>query len=131
MELLIEDGILLRPYTLAWRREGWRSPPGWTPKRTPAMYELFEKLKEQLPDAPDLYLWDGIERVEGQQRFRERQPWPGWVPLPAPSFPNATPEDKAISSAYRELCQREGAMPADGRYVFERRRMMRDDRAES
>ena len=133
MNLLIENGILLKPYSAPLGRDGkHRRLKGWTPDRT--SYEInarFDEFKAKSPDMPDYLIWAQVENEEGKRLAMLRRPWPGWIPVPAPVSGKATDEDRRISKAYRELFQRmnpergnnahklpEAEWPPDGLYEF-------------
>jgi len=123
MNLLIENGQLLKPYALPWSPDGWTRPPGWTPDRTPGMRERFRLLQAKNQDVPEPLLWHQIEQDEGEYLHAARRPWPGWVMVPAPSMPSATKEDRRISKAYRALFVERGRDVPDGRYRLRNGRM--------
>ncbi len=125
MNLLIEHGQLLKPYALPWSPDGWVIPKDWTPERTPEMTARFDALQAARPEAAPFALWEQVEHDEGERLQSRRKPWPGWVMLPAPSFPNATKKDKRISKAYRRLYVEMDERPPDGRYSFRGGKMER------
>ena len=132
-DLLIENGILLKPHNLSWRPAGWQKPPaGWTPQRTQPILDAADQLQKETPDLPRFLALQQAEQREGERLHALRRPWPGWVPI------NAN-VDRRISKAYRNLfieinpdherltkwdTQNERVTwPLDGRYVFKNGRM--------
>ncbi|MCP4540666.1 MAG: hypothetical protein GY832_26305 [Chloroflexi bacterium] len=104
MNLLIEHGQLLKPYSLPWSPHGWPTlPPGWTPERTTEMRGEFLLLQSEQPDTSPFLLWQQIEAAEGKRLQAARRPWPGWVMVPHPKAALATREDRRISRAYKAL----------------------------
>lgn len=143
MNLLLENGQLLKPCSIPWSRGKWVRPKGWTPQRTPQMTIRFEELSAERDDIPDAVLWGQVEHEEGERRQAARRPWPGWVMVPGPSMPSATKTDRRISKSYRRLFSElneqysdfidNGRQPPagaelvqvpDGQYEFRRGRMM-------
>lgn len=143
MNLLIENGQLLKPRSLPWQPTGWAIPKGWTPERTPEMEVQFDKSQAALPDAPPFVLWAQIQNDEGKRLQLARRPWLGWVMVPSPLSPVATKQDKRVSRAYRRLYSELNVeyskfidnklkpppgvkltVPPDGRYVFRGGRMV-------
>lgn len=137
MNLKIENGILLKPYTAPYTRKqggGHKIRPGWTPERTPEMHARFEELRAERDDIPAFLLWKQVEHERGQQLAKLRRPYPGWFPVGPKSDPD-------IVRAYRELFRRMNPgsekrvklgsvrsgppvqYPPDGDYVFERGEM--------
>lgn len=103
MNLLLENGQLLKPHALPWSPGGWVIPDGWTPERTTEMHGRFELLRADNPDAPAFLLWQQIEKDEGEYLHAARRPWPGWVMVPSPHSAKATKEDRRIGKAYKAL----------------------------
>jgi len=103
MLLRIEDGILLKPYTLPWREEGYTRPPGWTPdatswiKRRANTLEVQWRMTMDTPP-PRLIAEQQAETEYGRKMKEGRHPWPGWVPVSA-----ANRNDKKLRTAYRKL----------------------------
>ena len=124
MNLLIESGILLKPFVRPWTPDGWgRVPPGWTPDRGEWVLARADELQRESPDLPREFALLQAEQDHGEALHAQRKPWPGWVPVDAR-------RDGDISRAYRELFMRmnpdrapglpsSGAQwPGDGRYRF-------------
>jgi len=124
MNLLIERGILLKPYAapLDIATGKHRVPDGWTADRTPAMHARFNELEAEIPDeTPGFVLWAQVEREEGERLAKFKRPCPGWVPVKQ--------SERRIVKAYRELFIRMNPgsngkarpgtkWPPDGRYVL-------------
>jgi hypothetical protein len=100
MNLKIEQGILLKPYTapLDKSTRKHRTPNGWTPERTSEMQSAFDALKEKHSDTPDYMIWAQVEQKQGERLAKQGKPWPGW-------FPVLPKMDKRISRAYVALFQ--------------------------
>lgn len=100
MDLLIENGILLKPFSAPFDiLEGKHIiPDGWTPARTPEMQASFDELKAEASETevPDFLLWKKAELERGKQLAQFRRPYPGW-------FPVRPRTDKKIVKAYRAL----------------------------
>lgn len=134
MKLRIEDGILLRPYALAWKPEGWSPPPaGWTPDDTckwvkEKAAELAEDFKRNNDgqEVPSVFTLKVAAQNHGDHLHKNRAPWFGWVPVDAM-------KDRDISKAYRkrfseinpqvsdvtvELARKKATWPEDGWYEF-------------
>ena len=103
MKLRIEDGILLKPYALAWTTEGWgKRPVGWTPDDTNEwVRERADELLAQTTSKdnlvlPRIFALKAAADDYGKELYEQHKPWPGWVPIVA-SF------DRNIARAYRRL----------------------------
>ncbi len=106
--LIVEDGILLKQYSLSWGQTESGSvkwgpaPKGWTPDDTSvavrdAANSAIEE-NEQMP--PTQALLEAALR-EGKVYAEARQPWPGWMPvLPM------QPADRRAFRAYRNVFKR-------------------------
>jgi hypothetical protein len=100
MNLQIEHGILLKPYSLARHSDGYSPPPtGWTPIDIDDITTLAQEIvaKADQMDAPTwqaakLEAWLAIER----QHYDANRPWAGWVPV-------VYQADRHIGRAYRNL----------------------------
>ena len=138
IELLIENGILLKRWTVAWTPDGWsRRPHGWTPDRDEW---VVTRAKELQSKEPNMFLEFALRKAEverGQMLYKQRQPWPGWVTV------SLNKEDKKIREAYRQLFVKlnpeypEDSKPnvrmadpvkwvPDGRYIFRNGEMAAD-----
>ena len=100
MNLKIEDGILLKPYSLAWHGDGYSPPPaGWAPidiaDITALAQEIVAKadqVDEPTWQAAKLEAWLTVERGH----YADNEPWAGWVPI-------VYQTDRRIGRAYRNL----------------------------
>ncbi len=130
--LKLEDGILLKPYTLARHTDGYSSPPaGWTPEDINDITALAQEIvaKSDQVDEPawqaaKLEAWLVVER----QHYDANELWAGWVPI-------SYQTDRRIGRAYRELfvemnggqCpprrDKHAIFPPDGMYEFRNSRM--------
>lgn len=127
MDLLIEGGMLLRPFTMPWKPDGWgRAPGGWTPDRGQWVQDRADQLQEETPALPREFALLAAEKEHGALLFDTKQPWPGWVPVKPRT-------DRKISNAYRklfmamnpeveglpeEIRKRKAVVPPDGRYLY-------------
>lgn len=129
MDLLVENGILLKPYTLAWAPKGWgHKPKGWTPGNNEWITQRIEELQRETPGMHETIARIKAEQEYGQRLHAKRQPWSGWVPVNARS-------DLRISRAYRQFfidmnpdidggnvmsktAQEHAEWPPDGRYRY-------------
>ena len=133
MRLKIEQGFLLKPYLAPYTRKGGGGHAlrqGWTPERTPELQALYEKIKAEAGDMPDLLVWKQAELEHGKQLVKLRRPYPGWFPVRPQS-------DRDIVRAYGALFVRmnpdvenrvkvgevwsgePARYPPDGDYVYE------------
>lgn len=140
MRLRIEDGILLKPYSLAWTPEGWgKRPRGWTADDVvPWVQERADELLTQTTSKDNLVLPRifALKRAAedyGAEMDEQHKPWPGWVPI-NPST------DRDIAKAYRRLfiamnpdtdvtvpiAQRNAVYPLDGWYEFKGGKMIKE-----
>ncbi len=131
--LKLEDGILLKPYTLARHTDGYSPPPkGWTPEDIDDITALAQEIvarSDQVDEpawqAAKLEAWLTIER----RHYDANEPWAGWVPISYRS-------DRNIGRAYRNLfVEMNGGQcplkfddraifPPDGLYEFRNSRMI-------
>jgi hypothetical protein len=133
MDLLIEQGHLLKPHARTWHPSGWgHAPAGWTPDRGDWVQNRADELQQAVEQEgsilPREFALLKAEQAHGELLHKARKPWPGWVPI----LPK---RDKEISRAYRELFQRmnpdrapdlpakAAQWPGDGRYRFVKGRM--------
>lgn len=102
--LKLEDGILLKQYSLPWRDEGFRTPPaGWTPIDIDAIQEMADKLlTDDIVAGQELDKHSGQRvRLKAWQTFEQlhndrREMWMGWIPI-------IFQHDRKIGKAYRRL----------------------------
>jgi hypothetical protein len=129
--LLIENGMLLKPYTLPWKPDGWNPPPGWTPKRGKWVRDYADKLQRVTPTLPREFALETAETEHGKFLQSKKLPWPGWIFI-------TVERDPDISRAYRELFVKmnpqiatlpldqlrlKAKYPPDGFYKFHKRKM--------
>jgi hypothetical protein len=137
MDLLIENGILLKPYDLAWTPNGWAAAPaGWTPDRDARVLAQADEIQRAEPATPREFALLAAEKKRGRELYRKRHPWHGWVPVTARA-------DRKISRAYRQYfmdmnpdvinegnvmsgaARARAAWPPDGRYIFRNGKIQR------
>jgi len=100
MLLQIEDKILLKECTRAWKPDGWgQIPTGWTPDECSEW--VLTRSEEMLQEAHDKELVTSREFTRraaaieyGAVLYAQKKPWPGWVPI-------TVQYDRGISKAYR------------------------------
>ena len=129
--LLIENGMLLNPYTLPWRPDGWKVPDGWTPKRGKWIQEYANTLQKTNPNLPREMALKTAETQRGEFLQGKKMPWVGWIFI-------TVEKDPDISRAYRELFVRmnpqidklpiaqlrlKAKQPPDGFYTYHKRKM--------
>lgn len=102
MHLRIENGVLLKPYALPWRKDGFVRILGWTPERSSpwiqnriAEIEVARAETLNTKPLPEL-IAQQAEAEYGKELQDARQPWRGWIPVSAV-------QDRRISRAYRQL----------------------------
>lgn len=101
MILQIEDGILLKPYSLAWQKEGYSPPPaGWTPVDREELNQYTFSLMRRSDRVQRIYP-PRIARLKALAFFEDKhhatkKPWDGWVPV-------IFQRDRRIGMAYRAL----------------------------
>lgn len=134
VELLIEDGILLKRYTRPWTPQGHgAAPAGWTPERDEWVLKQADTLQAEKQGLPREIALQAAVIERGEQLNAQRLPWPGWVPI-------TVRNDPKISQAYRQLfidtnsginegnvmaqsAQARATLPPDGRYVLRGKKM--------
>jgi hypothetical protein len=143
IRLLLEGGILLKPYILPWRPggfkpvKGWSADEGneWVQQRRGELMEDYERkvqqdgeLEESVSNTAQFLFLQQAVREHGEYLKEQHKPWPGWVPV---SINLKT--DKAIRDAYRLLfvtmnpdydklptnMRYEAQWPPDGMYEFD------------
>ena len=128
----IEDGILLKPYALAWSEDGYsKRPVGWRPDDTSEwVQKRADEILSQMQTRenvvlPRIFALNSAANDYGKELAKQRKPWPGWVPVVA-SY------DRNIARAYRKLfvemnpdvdpnvplSRRNSVYPPDGWYEF-------------
>ena len=118
MNLLVERGLLLKPYTRPFDTETGQhlpAPPGWTPDRDEWVEHKATELQEKaiaagVPVGREAAL-QAAEKLAGERLIEARLPWPGWVPA-------KHDEDEKLTRAYAKLAQKLDQWPPDGRYVW-------------
>ena len=85
MNLRIEDTILLKPYAMPWREDGYDHLPGWTPDDLdPWVVARTEEIMDEWKKAgkmPSLMFAKKQATDEFVQwRKEKRLPVPGWAP---------------------------------------------------
>jgi len=112
MRLMIEGGILLKPYTLAWRPGGYKRPPGWTPdernewvqRRTAELMDDYMRKATSggntvadsvIASARFMFVRQAAED-HGHHLKELRKPWPGWTPV-------VYQLDRDIGQAYQRM----------------------------
>jgi hypothetical protein len=107
--ILIEDGMLLKPYVRPWKPGGWDpAPPGWTAYRTDEVVTEGERIvvEEGIPFEMAL---QRAALEDGKRRKEAHHPWPGWVPI-------SVARDRGILKAFQALVREMGSYPPDGKY---------------
>lgn len=106
--LLLEDGILLKPYNLAsgvtenGTHQWGPAPGGWMPDHTCAAVIAAADTAQAENDhlARTQALLEAALR-DGKRHAEQRKPWPGWVPIKP-----TQPADRRAVHAYRNLFKR-------------------------
>ena len=131
--LKLEDGILLKQYSLVRHTDGYSPPPkGWTPEDIDDITVLAQEIvakadqvDEATWQAAKLEAWLIVER----RHYDANEPWAGWAPI-------SYRTDRRIGRAYRELfVEMNGGQcpprrdkcakyPPDGLYEFRNGRMV-------
>lgn len=118
MNLLVENGLLLKAYALAFDTERGRhldAPLGWTPDRDEWVEAKATEIQEKAVVAgnpvPREIAYVEAERLAGERLVEARQPLRGWVPA-KPST------DKKLIRAWLALIRKLDDWPEDGRYVW-------------
>ena len=98
--LKLEDGILLKQYSLAWHTDGYSPPPkGWTPEDVDDITTLAQE-NIAMGNLVDAVVWQSAKLeawlIIERRHYDTKQPWFGWVPV-------AYQSDRRIGRAYRNL----------------------------